>query len=288
MEIGKVIDEREMLETLRIASKNGKKVAIIGTGNHSKKVADLIISTARMSDFTIRDSEVIAQAGCPISKIREEAMSMDLLFPSLYDGTVGGLLATNEAYPISTAYGTPYSFTQWTRIVTNSGVLKWKGLIGSKGLLGGFTEASMRLYPRPSRVETFTTKLEEKDLIQVYNKVINLNPLAFLIEYDNGFTIHVSLTEGKIDGMDSYEGVPLVEESDKGSYMVKVDDISSFIELVNKVRPIYAYYIQGVKWSKVYTSEESELNGWEHFNSTEVPKVVWKLKTILDHWNTLV
>ncbi|MCG3108199.1 hypothetical protein L3N51_00480 [Metallosphaera sp. J1] len=278
----------ELLGILRSARVEGKTVSIVGTGTHSRKSADLIVSTLKMSDFEIKGGEVVAQAGASVTKIREEAMSSDLLFPSLYDGTVGGLLALNEAYPISTGYGTPYSFTQWAKVVTPVGILKWRGLIGSKGLLGGFTEASMKLYPRPHRVVTFTKRVETEELIKLYGQALGLKPLAFLVEYDNGYRLHVSLSEGELEGLESYEGVPVVEESDRGSYMVKTEDLSSFMELMERVKPIYAYYIHGVKWSKVYTSEENELNGWEYFPTGDVPGVVKKLKRVLDHWNTLV
>ena len=281
-------NDMELLEILRSARAEGKTVSVIGTGTHSHKTADVVVSTLKMADFEIKGQEVIAQAGSSVTKIREEAMSSDLLFPSLYDGTVGGLLALNEAYPISTGYGTPYMFTQWAKIVTPVGILKWKGLIGSTGLLGGFTEASMKLYPRPYKVVTFTKRVETEELIKLYSQAVGMKPLAFLVEYDNGYRLHVSLAEGELEGLESYEGVPVVEESDKGSYMVKTEDLSSFMKLMEAVKPIYAYYIHGVKWSKVYTSEESELHGWEYFPTADVPSIVKKLKRILDHWNILV
>ncbi|WP_252897011.1 hypothetical protein [Metallosphaera hakonensis] len=168
------------------------------------------------------------------------------------------------------------------------GIFKWKSLVGSKGLLGGFSQASMKLYPRPHKVVTFTKRVETQELVNLYGKIIAHNPLAFLVEYDNGFRFHVSLIEGEIESAERYEGVPVVEDNDKGSYMVKTEDLSSFIQLTDRIKPIYAYYIHGVKWSKVYTSDESELEGVEHYPSNDVPRIVGRLKLILDRWNVLV
>ncbi|QKR00923.1 FAD-binding oxidoreductase [Metallosphaera tengchongensis] len=280
--------EDDILEIFKDAKVRGKSVAVIGTGSHSNKSADVIISTREMSHFEVKDETVVAQAGASLTKIREETSSMGLLLPTFYDGTMGGLLALNEAYPISTTYGTPYSFTDWVRVVTPVGVFRWKGLIGSKGKLGAFTEASIKLFPRPSKVITFTKAVNGQELLNLYEKIVDAKPIAFLIEYDGKYRIHVSLTEGNLLGMEYYEGVPLVEGSDKGSFMVETKDLSSFIKLVEATSPIYAYHILGVKWSKVYIGEEAELEGWNYYPSNDVPPVVKKLKRVIDHLNVLV
>jgi len=280
--------ELDLYRVLRDAKEQGKKVAIIGTGTHARKSADIIVTTLRMSDFEIRGDTLRAQAGVPVAKIREEASSQGLLFPTLYDGTVGGLLATNEPSTISTAYGTPEKFTEWARIVTPVGIFRWKGFLGSKGLLGGFTEASMRLLSRPNSVVTYTSQVEFEEAPSVFDKLLNRSPIALLLEYDGKLRIHASFTSPTMEGMESYEGVPVVEENDRGSFMVRTTGITEFLEVVKSVNPVYAYYIHGVGWSKVYTSDEEELNRWDHYPSSEARKIVLRIKTVLDHWNVLV
>lgn len=281
-------NQDELYRLLKDSKGTGRKVAIVGTGSHARKTADIIVSTIKMSHFEITGEKVLAQAGAPVAKIREEASSRDLLFPSLYHGTVGGLLATNEPSTISTAYGTPDKFTEWVKIVTPVGVFKWRGFIGSRGLLGGFTEASLKLFPRPSSVISYTSSLDLKEVMKTFEMLISKNPIALLVEYDGKFRIHASFTSAVVEGMESYDGVPVVEESDRGSFMVRSPDVGTFVEIVRTVSPVYAYYIQGVEWSKVYTSDEEGLNRWEHYPSSQVKKSVLRLKAILDHWNVLV
>ncbi len=281
----RVSSEEELFKEIRSAHAEGRKISIIGFGKHSNKNPENAISTQGMDYFELKDDYVVAFAGAPVQKVREEASEKGLLFPSLYDGSVGGMLALNYVSPISFHYGSPRDFTLWCRAITFLGGINWKVFIGSKGKVGAISKAVMRVYPKPKRVVTLEKSYSNgREMLEGFKKGVEDRPIAVLVEYDSQFKLHLTYQEDvEYPGFSKDEGVPVVEEGDKNSYLVKTGGLKDFVELVERTSPIYAYTVPGTGVSKVYVADEEVLKGFDYYPSYGVDGVYLKLKRILDY-----
>ncbi|WP_338601933.1 FAD-binding protein [Sulfolobus tengchongensis] len=291
----KPIDENEIYQLIKDSKKNGKKIGVKGFGNHTRREINcdiLIKTTETLNNFEIKGNTIVADSGADVKKIREEVLQNDLLFPSIYDGSIGGLLALNEPSSISTAFGTPWDFTEWVDFITVFGKIRWRIAIGSQGLLGIITKANMKLYQRPNRVFIYERELDEiKEFRLQLKKLISLKPLALLVEYEGdkkAFELHASYTiEHNLENYSKDEGIPVISEvSNKNGYVVEVKDfIEDFITIVEKVSPYYMYGIYGVNLLKVYVADDSSLKDFRYYPSNDTNPVFYKLKRIIDYYN---
>jgi len=290
----KPADEKEIYQIITDAKLSRQKIGIIGFGKHLRREfkCDMTLSTINLNNFEIKDNKVIADSGADVQKIREEAMQKNLLFPSIYDGSVGGLLALNEISSLSTAFGTPWDFTEWVDFITTFGKIRWRIVIGSQGLFGVITKATMKLYERPKKVYIYEKEIDDKKEFKFQiRKLATLKPLALLVEYDGNkksFKIHASYTyEYELEGYTKDEGVPIISEvSDKNSYVIEIYDfIEDFLNIVDKVSPYYMYGIYGVNVVKVYVTDETLLKDFNYYSRNSTHPVFYKLKRIFDFYN---
>ncbi|WP_162569017.1 FAD-binding protein [Acidianus sulfidivorans] len=284
--MAEIYSEKELFSELRDAYISNKKVMVLGYGRHSEiRKADIYLQI-KMDEYEIKDNCVIASAGASVSKIREEALDKGLLFPSFYDGTIGGLLANNEISPLSTRFGKPSDFTEWVNFMTSFKMFRWKGIIGSKGTFGAITKAKIRLFNRPNKVYTFESKIEDSSLlVSNVNKFLKMNPLVLLVEYTEKekYQFHATLTEDlDLAGFTKDEGVPNIEESNKNSYYLKTQGIEDFVRIVERINPIYAYTILNTGYTKVYVADEDLLSNYSYLKSEEAFPIYKKLKKIFD------
>ncbi|WP_246252880.1 FAD-binding protein [Acidianus brierleyi] len=281
-----VANEEELFKEIRNAYIGRKKISIVGSGSHSDKKGE-VISTIKMNSFDIKGDIIEAYAGASVLKIREEASSYGYLFPTLYDGTIGGLLGINYVSPLSTFYGTPRDFTLWCRAITPYGGLNWKIFIGSKGLIGAISKAVMKLFPRPYKIVTLEKSYDSvNELLDDYIKLKENKPIATLVEYEKTYKIHFTYSvDPDITGFNKDDGVPFIEESDKNSYIVETPSLSEFIKLVEKTNPIYAYTVINSGFSKVYLADEDILAGFNYYPYNGVKGIYLKLKKLLDYRN---
>ena len=287
-----VYSEEELFKVIRDSYISSRKIQILGKGLHAKKEnADKFVYTRKMNWFEIKNDKVIGLAGADVTKIRAEAKELGLLFPTLYDGTLGGLLATNEPSPLSTTYGMPRDFTINVRVLTPYGGIKWRLLIGSRGLLGAISRAEMKLFPKPQKVITYEkVNIEEHEI----KKLIDLSPLVLLIDYDKEkFNVHASFEEDKNVG-NNYtkdEGVPVVEVRDESKEVIVEGD--SFLEFKNVVKvskPQYAYWIYKSGIFKLYGADIDSLSmaGIKYYTKYYPKEIYLKLKRLLDYKNIFV
>ncbi|HYE51980.1 MAG TPA: FAD-binding oxidoreductase [Azospirillaceae bacterium] len=114
-----------------------------------------------------------AEAGCTLHQVRAAAETADRLFPLSLGAegtcTIGGNLSTNAGGILTLRYGNARDLALGLEVVLPDGRV-WHGLrrlrkdntgydlkhlfIGAEGTLGVITAASLKLYPRPRRVET--------------------------------------------------------------------------------------------------------------------------------------
>ncbi|MUN29651.1 FAD-binding oxidoreductase [Sulfuracidifex metallicus] len=292
-------DETEVSQILSEFSKSDKKIRIIGTGNHDARLlprySEDILSTSEMTDFSIKDGIVEAQAGALVPKIREEASSQDLLLPLIYDGTVGGALAMNVMSSLSTGFGTPSNFADYVRAITPKGPISWKGFIGSKGVLGAISFAKMRTFKRPDHVYIYERTTPDPGYFMLYSFIIARNkPIAFVMEYEGGkYSVHASFTKKDIhaEGFSIDEGIPAVEESGGPSAVVEVPSlISDFRRIAEETNPAYAYAIYGYNYVFVYTSEIEQIAdmGYKVFHRGYIHPAYLKVKRFIDFSNTII
>lgn len=287
-----VYSEEELFKVIREAYENSRKIQVLGNGKHAKKSeADEFVYTRKMNWFEIKGNKVEALAGAEVNEIRKEASDNGLLLPTLYDGTVGGLLATNEPSPLSTAYGRPRNFTSWVTVLTPYGGVKWNFLIGSRGILGAISKAELKLFEKPKRVITYEkSNIEEEEI----TKLIELNPLVLLVDYDREkFNIHVSFEEEKNvgNGYSKDEGVPIVEVIDESrEIIVEGDSLNEFMKVVKIGNPVYAYWVYKSGIFKLYDANAEALsNSGIKFYTRDNPKEIYlKLKRLLDIKNIFV
>lgn len=285
-----VYSEKEVLNELKDAYLSNKKVMILGYGKHSElRKADIYLHI-KMDQFELVNDKVIAYSGASVVKIREEASEKGLLLPTFYDGTVGGLLANNPISPLSTFYGKPIDFTEWVDFATPYKLIRWKGIVGSKGYFGAIIKAQLKLYEKPKRVITYEATIKDKSiLLDLTKKFTSYNPLVLLIEYEKEkYQIHATLVQDlEIAGFTKDEGVPNIEESNKNSYYVKTPTVEDFVRFVEKVDPIYAYIVVNSGYSKVYVTDEELISksGCEYFSASDTLAVYKKLKRIFDFKN---
>ncbi|ACP48782.1 FAD linked oxidase domain protein [Sulfolobus islandicus Y.N.15.51] len=288
-------DENEVFQIISESKRENKKVGIRGFGAHTKREIKpdiVIVTTERLNNFEISDNKVIADSGADVKKIREEASQKDLLLPSIYDGSIGGLLALNEISSLSTAYGTPWNFTEWVDFITTFGKIRWRIVIGSQGLFGVITKASLRLYERPNKVFIYERGITDKrEFKHELRKLIGLKPIALLVEYEGDsktFEVHASyITQPELEGYSKDEGIPMISEvSDKNSYIVEVGDfVEDFISVAERVSSYYMYGIYGVNLLKVYVTDDSLLKDFKYYPRNKPHPVFYKLKRILDFYN---
>jgi len=287
-----VYSEEELFKVIKESYVNSRKIQILGKGHHAKKgEADEFIYTRKMNWYEIKNGKVIGLAGADVTKIRKEASEQGLLFPTLYDGTLGGLLATNEPSPLSTTYGKPRDFTTDVRVLTPYGGVKWNFLIGSRGILGAISRAEMKLFPKPQKVITY-----EKANVEDYEikKLIDLSPLVLLVDYDTEkFNVHASFEEDKNVG-NNYtkdEGVPVVEVIDESKeVIVEGDSFTDFENVVKISKPQYAYWVYKSNIFKLYDADVDSLSkaGIKYYTRDYPKEVYLKLKKLLDYKNIFV
>ncbi|MFP3065457.1 MAG: FAD-binding oxidoreductase [Sulfolobus sp.] len=283
--------EDELYKIIRNAYEEGNKIQVLGDGKHVKKErADFHVYTKRMNRFEIKGDKVVAEAGAEVEKIRKEASDMGLLLPTLYDGTVGGLLATNSPSPLTTKYGRPSDFTESLKMLTPYGGIRWKIFAGSMGLLGAISEAELRLFPKPQRIMTYEKlNVIEDDVL----KVIENKPIVLLVDYDGkSFNIHASFSEDvNLKGFSIDEGVPIVEvNNERDEVIVNGDNFSEFKKVVEVSKPAYAYWIYKSNVFMLYNANKEQLRtaGIKYYSRNEPKEVFIKLKRLLDGKNIFV
>ena len=151
-----------------------------GTGNTGGSVPienSIVLSLEKMNKIIKVDTEnrlAVVQPGV-INKVLQDALEVENFFwgpdPSSQEySTVGGNIANNSAGPRAVKYGTPrdnilgLEFISGTGETHKTGVKTSKGVVGldltrlfvgSEGILGVLTEATLKILPLNNSVKTF-------------------------------------------------------------------------------------------------------------------------------------
>jgi len=203
----------EFSEIVRESINGKKRILVIGYGKHliGKPKADIIVSTRminRILEVSQADLYVTAQAGISLRELNEELKKQGLWLPFDYDGTLGGLTATNlplwYTYPRELLLGAKFVNGEGNVLKSggkttkfSSGYKIWKVLAGSLGKLGIILEVTYRVFPLPE-VVTFA-KFDYSEL----RRVFDYSPLAIMVIIRN---------DGEMTGIAKFAGLRKVIE----------------------------------------------------------------------------
>ncbi len=153
----------------------------------------LVVSLERLNRIRRVDSanfSMVAEAGCVLQSVKQEAQTQGLLFPLSLgaEGScqIGGNVATNAGGVNVLRYGMTRDLVLGLEVVLPDGSL-WNGLsglrkdnrgfdlkhlfIGGEGTLGIVTAASLKLFPAPETVETAYIGLRSfADAIELFSR----------------------------------------------------------------------------------------------------------------------
>jgi FAD/FMN-containing dehydrogenase len=154
----------------------GGNTGLVGASVPTADNSMLCISLKRMNSIRSIDADdfsMVAEAGCILQTVFEIAAAQNRLFAmtlaSEGSATIGGLAATNAGGSFTLRYGNMREQILGLEAVLPDGSI-WNGLrslrknnsgydlkqllIGSEGTLGIITAATLKLLPKPTRIET--------------------------------------------------------------------------------------------------------------------------------------
>jgi FAD/FMN-containing dehydrogenase len=170
-------------ETKTAIVPQGGNTGLVGGQIPSAEGDQILLCLNRLSRVRAVDVEANAmtvEAGAILAEVQREAAAHGRLFPlslaSEGSATIGGLVSTNAGGTGVLAYGNMRELVLGLEVVLASGEI-WSGLgslrkdntgydlkqwfIGAEGTLGVVTAATLKLFPRPSSIETAIVAVED-------------------------------------------------------------------------------------------------------------------------------
>jgi glycolate oxidase len=207
----------EVSKLLKFAGKHGLPVTPRGAGvgyvgGCVPAQGGIALSLARMNrikEINFADAVAVVEPGVITGQLQAEARARGLFYPpdpaSLKECSIGGNIATNAGGPRCLKYGVTRHYVLGLEVVlANGDVLRTGGrthknktgfdligmFVGSEGLLGVVTEATLRLLPRPparaSLSASFRTFRQAADAVQA---VFRGGFLPAALEIADAFTL---------------------------------------------------------------------------------------------------
>jgi FAD/FMN-containing dehydrogenase len=154
----------------------GGHTGLVGGATPSADGTEVIVSLERLNavrEIDATNFSMIAEAGCVLENIHAAAATQDLLFPLQLGAQgscqIGGNVASNAGGLNVVRYGMTRDLVLGLEVVLPDGRI-WNGLrklrknntgydlkqliIGSEGTLGIVTAACLKLFPKPTQIET--------------------------------------------------------------------------------------------------------------------------------------
>ncbi len=174
---------QEMAQVVTVCAQTGTPIVpqggntgLTGASQPHDDMSEIIVSTSRMKtvrDLDLSGDTITVEAGVILAEIQRIARDNDRLFPLSLgaEGScqIGGNLATNAGGTQVLRYGNTRNLVLGLEVVLPDGRV-WNGLrslrkdntgydlkhlfLGGEGTLGIITAAVLRLFPRPTAVET--------------------------------------------------------------------------------------------------------------------------------------
>ena len=154
----------------------GGLTGLVGAAVASHPAGELVVSLERLDkvrSISATDYAMVVEAGCVLEEAKRQAEAADCLLPITFGAQgscrIGGNVATNAGGFNVLRYGMTRDLVLGLEVVLADGRL-WNGLkilrkdnrgydlkqlfIGSEGTLGVVTAAALKLFPKPTQVET--------------------------------------------------------------------------------------------------------------------------------------
>ena len=270
-------DVSEVLEALADARSREEKIAIRTFGHHSPYIKGVKeISLRRLSWFEIKDDLVIAEPGAPVKKVLEEALERGYIIPTTYDGSVGGLIASEFPSPLSARYGNVKDWVKGVSLATYWGkVYSYRGFTGTFGKAGAIVRAELKLFVKPRHAYTLDKTYERLDAEEYYSGVARV-PIASLVEYDGKWRVYFSFEEDvDMQGFNKDSGlVGFSYSPSPNTFIARVKGLQEFVGLVERTKPSLAVFMHGSSYALFEAPSETE--GLERFGSLDLHGMIMK------------
>lgn len=198
----------ELAAALAWASRERLQTVIRGGGSKLRwgrppERVDLVVCTARLDRIVAHryaDLTATIEAGAPLVSVNAKLGGRGQWLPiesAFADGTVGGIVATNDAGPLRHRYGTPRDLViGMTMALADGRIVKSGGTVvknvagydigrfmsGSFGTLAAIIDVTFKLLPRPAASSTLVVEYSEPEpLVQAVTAIMSsqLEPAAF-------------------------------------------------------------------------------------------------------------
>lgn len=252
----------------------------------------IALSVARMNqvvELSLKDGVVVTQPGVILKELQDQVSAAGWYYPpdpaSLKECSIGGNLATNAGGPRCLKYGVTKNYVLGLEVVLANGEVLHLGgrchknktgfdllhlFVGSEGMLGVITEATLRIIPHPQERAMLTATFPQfTDAASAVQAILNGGHLPSALEITDQFTLKAArnylgqdcLPEGdahlivEIDGRASaiISELPELEELLKsaGALSVATHDDAEACEAVWQLRRDFSYSLRATGLTKL-------------------------------------
>ncbi len=270
-------DVSEVLDLLADLKSKGEKVVVRTLGLHSPPVKGAReISLKKLSNFEIKGDSAVAEPGAPVKKVLEEALGMGYLIPTTYDGSIGGLVASEFPSPLSVKYGGVREWLKTVKLATYWGkVYSYRGFAGTFGKVGAIVGCELKLFAKPRHAFLLEKTYDSLNLTEYYAG-IQKKPIAGLVEYDGRWKLYFSFEEDvELEGFNKDYGLVGFSYSPSNeTFVTKVRSIEEFAELVERSKPALALFMPGSPYAIL--ESPSNAQGLARFGSLDTKGLLLK------------
>ncbi|MDB4304632.1 FAD-binding protein, partial [Akkermansiaceae bacterium] len=216
----------------------------------------IALSVARMNqliEIAPADGVIVTQPGVILKDLQDAASEIGWYYPpdpaSLKECSIGGNLATNAGGPRCLKYGVTKNYVLGLEVVLASGeVLRVGGrchknktgfdllhlFVGSEGMLGVITEATLRIIPHPQERAMLTATFAEfTDAAGAVQAILNGGHLPSALEITDSFTLKAARDYLGQDCLPGGEAHLIVEIDGRASAIAS--ELPEIEELLKKV-----------------------------------------------------
>ncbi|PWU06308.1 MAG: FAD/FMN-containing dehydrogenase [Verrucomicrobia bacterium] len=229
----------EVAEALRLANRHGVPVTPRGAGygyvgGCVPIQGGMVLATERLNsilEIDRRDFVAVVQPGVITWDLQRQAITKKLFYPpdpaSLKNCSIGGNIATNAGGPRCLKYGVTRNYVLGLQVALMDGTLMKLGgrthknktgfdlvglFVGSEGLLGVVTEATLKLLPLPpSQAVVSAGFANVRTAAKAVQAIFSAGHLPSAVELADAFTLNAARRSGKVKGIPRGDAYVLVE-----------------------------------------------------------------------------
>lgn len=235
----------DVSKTLAFAHKNAIPVTTRGAGigyvgGAVPVKGGIVLSVARMNqilELSPADGLAVVQPGVITKTLQDAAVSQGWYYPpdpaSLKECSLGGNIATNAGGPRCLKYGVTKNYVMGLQVVLADGTITRVGgrchknktgfsltelFVGSEGLLGIVTEATLRIIPHPQRRAMLTATFAQfSEAAAAVQTILNSGHLPSALEITDAFTLQAARNYLGADTLPAGEAHLIVEIDGRNS-----------------------------------------------------------------------